>query len=179
MTENIGQKIRDIRTSIGLTQEELAERADLTKGFISQVENNLTSLSVESLLLILNAMDVAPSVFFSDAKKQVVFTENDYIDGYRDEVKEWKILIPGSMNHEMEPVLVTLAPGEQTEMEKEHFGEEFGFVLKGTVILHLGENTYKVRSGQSFFYSAHKHHFLKNEGRYEASVLWVSSPPSF
>lgn len=179
MLENIGQKIRDFRTMLGFTQEELAERADLTKGFISQVENNLTSLSVESLLLILKAMDLTPSAFFADTKKQVVFRDRDYVDGYREGVKAWKILIPGSMNHEMEPILVTLAPGEQTELEKEHFGEEFGYVLKGAVILHLGENKYKVRSGQSFFYTANKLHFLQNISKYEASILWISSPPSF
>ena len=45
----IGEKIRSLRLKLGLTQEELAERSDLTKGFISQLERDLTSPSVDSL----------------------------------------------------------------------------------------------------------------------------------
>lgn len=46
---DIGEKIKNLRIILGLTQEELAERAELTKGFISQVERNLTSPSIASL----------------------------------------------------------------------------------------------------------------------------------
>ena len=58
--------LEDSGASVVLTQEELASRADLTKGFISQVERNLTSLSVESLLAILDALDEKPSAFFNE-----------------------------------------------------------------------------------------------------------------
>ncbi|MDU5924926.1 MAG: helix-turn-helix transcriptional regulator, partial [Finegoldia magna] len=51
----IGDKIRSLRLKLGLTQEELAERSDLTKGFISQLERDLTSPSVDSLNYVLNA----------------------------------------------------------------------------------------------------------------------------
>ena len=46
---DIGEKIKNLRTILGLTQEELAERAELTKGFISQLERGLTSPSIISL----------------------------------------------------------------------------------------------------------------------------------
>ena len=43
---NIGEKIRELRIRNGLTQEELADRAELSKGFISQLERDLTSPSI-------------------------------------------------------------------------------------------------------------------------------------
>ena len=61
---SIGERIRMMRQAKSLTQEELASRAGLTKGFISQVERNLTSLSVESLLGILDALDQKASGLF-------------------------------------------------------------------------------------------------------------------
>ncbi len=53
----IGERIRNLRQLSNLTQEELAERANLTKGFISQIERDLTSISLDSFIQILRAMD--------------------------------------------------------------------------------------------------------------------------
>ena len=52
----IGDKIRSIRIAKGLTQEELANRCELSKGFISQVENDLTSPSIATLVDILEIL---------------------------------------------------------------------------------------------------------------------------
>ncbi|MFQ6079074.1 MAG: helix-turn-helix domain-containing protein, partial [Thermodesulfobacteriota bacterium] len=60
----IGERIRNLRQLSSLTQEELAERAELTKGFISQVERDRTSISLDSLVQILDALDENISDFF-------------------------------------------------------------------------------------------------------------------
>ena len=60
----IGERIRNLRQLSNLTQEELAERANLTKGFISQIERDLTSISLDSLIQILDALDENISDFF-------------------------------------------------------------------------------------------------------------------
>lgn len=60
---SIGQKIRRLRQVQQLTQEELAQRSELTKGFISQVERDLTSPSVATFLDILEALGVSPTTF--------------------------------------------------------------------------------------------------------------------
>ncbi|MBQ1821335.1 MAG: helix-turn-helix transcriptional regulator, partial [Clostridia bacterium] len=49
----IGRKLRRLRVKLGLTQEELAARTELTKGFISQLENDITSPSIATLIDIL------------------------------------------------------------------------------------------------------------------------------
>ena len=49
----IGEKIKRLRTKLGLTQEELAARTELSKGFISQLERDLTSPSIATLMDIL------------------------------------------------------------------------------------------------------------------------------
>ena len=61
----IGERIRNLRQSSSLTQEELAERAGLTKGFISQIERDLTSISLDSLVQLLEALDENISDFFT------------------------------------------------------------------------------------------------------------------
>ena len=67
---DIGEKIKNLRTILGLTQEELAERAELTKGFISQLERGLTSPSISSLEDVLEALGTNISDFFKEEKEE-------------------------------------------------------------------------------------------------------------
>ena len=62
----IGQRIKQLRVMKGLTQEELADRAELSKGFISQVERDLTSPSIATLMDILQCLGVSVSEFFTE-----------------------------------------------------------------------------------------------------------------
>ena len=75
----IGEKIKELRIERGLTQEELADRAELSKGFISQVERDLTSPSIATLEDIVISLGTDLTSFFSEKERpQVVFSEEDY-----------------------------------------------------------------------------------------------------
>lgn len=60
----IGELVREYRLSKKLTQQELAEKSDLSLPFVNLIENNKRNLSVDTLLKILTAMDIEPSDFF-------------------------------------------------------------------------------------------------------------------
>ena len=76
----IGERIRNLRQSSNLTQEELADRANLTKGFISQIERDLTSISLDSLAQILEALDENISDFFREtSEEKIVYREKDRV----------------------------------------------------------------------------------------------------
>ena len=177
---SIGERIRMIRQAKSLTQEELASRADLTKGFISQVERNITSLSVESLLAILHGLDQKASTFFDETfDEQIVFRKDDRVELDKEQAGTFEILVPAAQNRLMDPALAVLDPGEKTQEEEPHEGEEFGFVLTGGIEVTLGVKTYKVKKGECFYYKASKKHYLANRRKMRAVVLWVSSPPNF
>lgn len=177
---SIGERILMMRQAKSLTQEELASRAGLTKGFISQVERNLTSLSVESLLGILDALDQKASTFFEEGiDEKIVFGAEDRVALEREHVKKFQILVPAAQNRLMDPALLELGPGEKTEEEEPHEGEEFGFVMSGGIEVTLGVKTYKVRRGECFYFRASRKHYLANRRKMKALVLWVSSPPYF
>ena len=176
---DIGRKIKNLRIQKGLTQEELANRAELTKGFISQLERDLTSPSIATLTDILQCLGTNLADFFhEEQEEQVVFSKNDYfekVDGELNNRIQW--IIPNAQKNEMEPILLTLNAGGSTYPDNPHEGEEFGYVLKGSIILHIDSRKYTVKSGESFYYRAEKPHFL--ESKHGAVVLWVSTPPSF
>ncbi|HPB36599.1 MAG TPA: cupin domain-containing protein [Syntrophorhabdus sp.] len=177
---SVGERIKMLRQAKALTQEELATRAGLTKGFISQVERNLTSLSVESLIGILDALDEKPSRFFDGAfDEKIVFKLEDRVEMEIDDVNKFQILIPAAQNRLMDPALMELSVGEKTPIEEPHEGEEFGLVLGGSIDLILGGKVFKLKKGECFYFKANKKHHIENRRKNRALVLWVSSPPNF
>ncbi len=176
----IGERIRNLRQSSNLTQEELAERANLTKGFISQIERDLTSISLDSLAQILEALDENISDFFREASEEkIIYREKDRVAIEKEKIEKFELLVPGSTNRRLEPILLTLRKGEATPKEKPHEGEEFGYILQGRVNLRYGREILKLKKGECFYFSAEKEHWLQNTSSRSAEILWITSPPYF
>jgi len=177
----IGKKIKDLRMQKGLTQEELADRSELSKGFISQLERDLTSPSITTLVDILQCLGTNLEGFFaSSSPEQVVFKKTDYFEKKDIELKnEINWIIPNAQKNMMEPILLILEPGGSTYPDTPHEGEEFGYVLSGSITINIGNYSYKAKKGESFYYIASKSHYIVANGKYGAKIIWVSSPPSF
>ena len=176
----IGERIRNLRQLSNLTQEELAERANLTKGFISQIERDLTSISLDSLIQILAALDENISEFFQEPpQEKIVYRGNDRVAIEKEKIEKFELLVPGSTNRRLEPILLTLRQGQATPKEKPHEGEEFGLLLRGRVNLRFGKEILKLKKGECFYLSAEKEHWLHNSGSKGALILWISFSPSF
>lgn len=177
----IGNKIKELRIQKGLTQEELADRAELSKGFISQVERDLTSPSIATLVDILQCLGSDLKDFFQDeAFTQIVFKETDYFEKI-DETLHNKIewIIPNAQKNIMEPIRLTLAPGGSTYPDNPHEGEEFGYVLTGSISVHVGKKVYKAKKGEAFYFTPSSNHYITAGEKTGASLIWISSPPSF
>lgn len=176
----LGEKLKDLRLACELTQEELADRCELTKGYISQLENDLTSPSIATLIDILAALGTDIKEFFSDTEEveKYSFNKNEFIEKVTDEyVLNW--LVPNAQKNTMEPVHMVLKPNGSTDEDFPHEGEEFGYVIKGEIVLLIGKKRTKVKKGESFYYAANKVHQIINKTNKEAEFIWVSSPPSF
>ena len=126
----IGAKVKELRVQKGLTQEELADRTELSKGFISQLGRDLTSPSIATLMDILQALGTDLKDFFNEEpEEQIVFKESDYFEKLDEEYgnkTEW--IIPNAQKNIMEPIRLTLAPGGSTYTDNPHEGEEIGYI---------------------------------------------------
>ncbi|HCJ08267.1 MAG: cupin domain-containing protein [Lachnospiraceae bacterium] len=176
----IGYKIKTLRLAKNLTQEELADRAELSKGFISQLERDLTSPSIATLTDILQCLGTNLKDFFNDdEEEQIVFHKEDYFEKTDEELGntiEW--IIPNAQKNEMEPIRLTLAPNGSTYPDLPHEGEEFGYVLSGNIQIHIGNQVHKAKKGESFYFTPSGRHYIQ-AGKSGATLIWVSSPPSF
>ena len=121
---DIGNKLKQLRILKGLTQEELADRAELSKGYISQLERDLTSPSIATLMDILQCLGTSIGEFFNEEpEEQVVFGKSDYfekVDAESGCSVTW--IIPNAQKNRMEPILLTLEPGGSTCPDTPHEG---------------------------------------------------------
>lgn len=175
----IGNKIKSLRNLCQLTQEELADRCELTKGYISQLENDLTSPSISTLTDILSALGTSLHEFFKEEEEvQIVFTKEDYFEKESEGVKTiW--LVPNSQKNEMEPIICEILPECEVVLDMPHEGQEFGYVIEGQISLVYGNNKYMCKKGETFYFTTDKTHYLYNHTKKIAKVIWVSSPPNF
>ena len=178
---DIGSKIKRLRLENGLTQQELANRLELTKGYISQIERNISSPSLETFFSILEVLGTDPTAFFSRLKdEQVVHTEEDFYWQEDEELKHLiKWIVPNALKFEMEPIIIELEPGGKSKTDNPHEGEEFGYCLEGEITLVLNKTKHIVKKGQTFYYRANREHYLVNNTNKIAKILWISTPPMF
>ncbi|MGM9929538.1 MAG: helix-turn-helix domain-containing protein [Bacillus sp. (in: firmicutes)] len=174
----IGRKIKNLRLKKGLTQEELGERTDLSKGYISQLERDLSSPSIETFFHLLEVLGCSPRDFFSeeDHEQKVVYGEEDQT-GYEDEDRGYHIqwLVPESNEKEIEPVIITFEQqGEFKEFEPS-LSETFGYVLEGKVKVILGGRTYFAKAGESIYYHASDEHQVVNAYKGKSKLLLVAT----
>ncbi|MHA6258551.1 helix-turn-helix domain-containing protein [Sporosarcina sp. CAU 1771] len=174
----IGRKIKSLRLKKGLTQEELGERTDLTKGHISQLERDLNSPSIETLFALLEVLGTTPKDFFDNSKdsakivcssdEQTVFTDSQLKYSMR-----W--LVPRSNENNMEPVRITLENKGEFKTFEPSLSETFIYVLVGKVILELGDLKYTANEGDAIYYEASDNHQLFNAFEGTSEVILVAT----
>lgn len=172
----IGKKIKRLRLKKGLTQEELAERTDLTKGHISQLERDLNSPSIETLFALLEVLGTTPKDFFDEPKKNVkVVYKNDKQIVYADDELKYKIrwLVPRSNENEMDPVQIEFEQHGQFKQFEPSSAETFIYVQTGKINIEIGDTSYIASQGDAVYYDASEQHQVTNMNDGKTIILLV------
>ncbi|BGE82726.1 helix-turn-helix domain-containing protein [Staphylococcus petrasii] len=173
----IGTKLRNLRRQKNLTQEELAERTDLSKGYISQIESQHASPSMETFLNILEVLGTSPSDFFKEkSKEKVLYTKDDrtiYDEYDRGYILNW--LVTNSNEFEMEPLILSIKPGASYKHFEPSESDTFIYCLEGCVTLTLGKERYQAREEDVLYFRANEIHQLHNETENEVKILIVAT----
>jgi transcriptional regulator with XRE-family HTH domain len=180
--DTIGRLLNAWRLQKGLTLQQLADEIGVTAAFISQVENGKASPSIASLRSLAKALGHRVVDFFIDEliEDPMVLPESMWTDvdmpGWDATIRQM-VRIAG--NKQMQPFYTVIQPKKGSRELFAHPGEEFGVVLKGEMILTLGEQVCRVRALSSFYYSCLLPHSWRNEGEEDCVVVWAVSPPSW
>lgn len=178
----VGRRLRDLRRLRGLSLEIVAARANLSIGFISQVERGLSSPSLRVLATLADVFGVGIAALFDSDRQenspdQIVRREHE-----RAELKLWRsgiskqLLSPPGSDSRLNLFLIFLEPGASTGDELyTHDGEEGGVVLEGEMMLTVDSATMTLQKGDSFrFASRRPHRFSNSSLTSKAVVLWVN-----
>ncbi|MCJ8009791.1 helix-turn-helix domain-containing protein [Lederbergia wuyishanensis] len=174
----IGNKIKNLRLKKGLTQEELGERTDLSKGYISQLERDLSSPSIDTFFNILEVLGCTPKQFFDEEEREqkVVYREEDQTQ-YKDDEKGYEIkwFVPESNEMEMEPIWLTLEENGEFKEFEPSLSETFAYVMKGQIMIQLGKHTYYAKAGESVYFQASHQHQISNVHKGISELILVAT----
>jgi transcriptional regulator with XRE-family HTH domain len=164
----IGSKIRAIRNRKKITIAQMCEATGLSKGFISNVENNNTSPSIHTLQTIASFLKVPlPYLLLEkDQHMRVVRKDSRTITSYHDLKVEHLSSKAG-----LQMSIVEFPPGASMGEPNAHQGEECHLVLEGKLLAEQGEDSVIVEKGDSFSWNASVPHYAKNIGDGKAVVL--------
>ncbi|MEW6214756.1 MAG: helix-turn-helix domain-containing protein [Nitrospirota bacterium] len=177
-SSDIGTKIKELRTKIGMSQKELADRVGLTPSFISQLENNQISPSLNSFIQICNALGASLTEILEEKrsddsqwliKKEKIFSS---LSLNENGLKGFKIVKNGNITS----TLIVLEPYTRTE---KNFipveGTKLIYILKGNVSVVMEGKGETLRSGDSIYLKEEVPSLWKNEGGDKAELLLLCS----
>ncbi len=177
----LGQRIRERRQELSLSLRELAERVELTASFLSQVERDLTSPSIDSLRKISAALDV-PILYFlvePNGKSPVVRRDKRSKLTLPDSTTVYELLTP-DLNRQMEAFLAEREPGDEKIIEpSEQYTEEFIYVLQGQLEIQLGDEAYNLGPGDAIYFEGPMLRRLAAKGDVTLRFISVITPPIF
>jgi transcriptional regulator with XRE-family HTH domain len=179
----VGEKLRELRETKGLSLREMAGLTGFSTALLSQMENHLISPSLGTLIKISRALDIHLGYFFGEGpgepysivrkderKKVSRFASKDGVTyGY-----SYESLGFAKRDRHMEPFLVTLEPATVKSTKASiHEGEEFIFVLEGEMEVTLGNHTDILYPGDSIYYDSAIPHRVQCRKDKEAKILAV------
>lgn len=177
----LGKKIRDLRLRRGLTVQQLAEATGLSKGFISQVENNRTSPSLATLQDLARALETSVAYLVVE-EEQVPFVVRGvdrprlHVGGNTSRVE----VLSAQPKRNLELIVAELPPGVSAGDKRHyHHGEECVLCLEGRVSLTCGEHVIALEAGDSCHYDGRVPHAVENSGITSARVLIAMTPAAF
>ncbi len=174
----IGSHLRQLRTKRRLSLSQVAQAVGISVGFLSALERSQMSGSVGTLRKLARYYKTNILDFFdaNGASSRQVQPEQRKVlqagPGVRMELLAWG-------NAVMEPHLFRVAPQAGSGDAYTHEGEEFLFILRGSLIITLEQQEYRLKTGDSFYFESTTPHHWRNPGRSETRVLWVNTPPTF
>ncbi|WP_221563190.1 helix-turn-helix domain-containing protein [Alkalihalobacillus sp. TS-13] len=167
-SDSIGKQIKSLRKTSKMTLKELAGHTGVSISFLSQVERGKSSVTLESLKKIADALDVNPSFFFSENRVREKSAMEHVSFHYED-------LSCGIHDADFSPIMVTLKPGENKGSAFSHNGYEFLFVIEGKLTVEVEGDRIELGEHQPFMFNARKAHYWYNFSERDVKFLVVTS----
>lgn len=187
---SIGTSLRNERKRKGFTLKQLAEKANLSISFLSEIERDITPPSIGTLKRISNALGINMASLFGEpmgsTREPLVDTVlrkkswREIVYSSKSKIR-WYLLTSNIEKKNMEPLVAILEPGASSDDEGTAHpqGEEFVMVLVGEIELWVGSKRNILYEGDSLYFDATIPHRYLNLSNHNSMLLAISSPPGF
>jgi transcriptional regulator with XRE-family HTH domain len=175
---SIGPLFRKVRLQRGQLLSTVANAIGVSKGFLSNLERSRTGASISVMRKLAAYFDLNISDLFNPldgAGPQLRPRERKRLAGGPG--VQLELLASGKFA--MEPHLLRVAPGAGSGESHSHEGEEFLFVVRGRLDMLLAGEKFRLRTGDSFYFTSTTQHCWCNPGKTETLILWINTPPTY
>ena len=180
----IGERIKKKRNEKGFSLRELAGKVDLSASFLSQIEQGKASPSIENLKKIANYLEVKVSYLIEEEDESlgsfhIKKEDRKYVESI-DSKTSIALLTSSKIEKNMEPIMYEIKPGgESGRGFFNHNGEEFIYIIEGTLDIYIEDQLTTLNEGDSFYFKSSLNHRFKNNGKKLTKAIWVVTPPTF
>jgi transcriptional regulator with XRE-family HTH domain len=177
----ISNRIKERRREKNITVQELATRANVSKGLISQIENSRTIPSLIVLIDIIKSLDIDLNAFFKDIRHKgedlepIIKRKADYDHFEKEDAEGFayqRIFTRSIKNSTVDIVILELAPGSHRELVQTE-AYEYKYILSGDIEYQINDNSYLLNQGDSMLFDGRMPHTPKNKTDKPASMLIV------
>jgi transcriptional regulator with XRE-family HTH domain len=176
----LGGRQRHARLVAGFTLLELAQRAECSESLISKIERGSATPSLAMLHRLAVALNTNIAALTAEGSPNAGPILRQ---GERPVIRSGGLglerLVLPQRGGLLQANIHIIDPGEASDGQIEHTGEEMGYVLEGTVELQLGHERFILQPGDAFTFSSQVPHGYRNAGEVVARILWVNSPATF
>ncbi|MCF2626127.1 cupin domain-containing protein [Fusobacterium perfoetens] len=180
----IGERIKKKRNEKDFSLRELAAKVDLSASFLSQIEQGKASPSIENLKKIANYLEVKVSYLIEEEDESlgsfhIKKEDRKYVESI-DSKTSIALLTSSKIEKNMEPIMYEIKPGgESGRGFFNHNGEEFIYIIEGTLDIYIEDQLTTLNEGDSFYFKSSLNHRFKNNGKKLTKAIWVVTPPTF
>ena len=180
----IGERIKKKRNEKDFSLRELAAKVDLSASFLSQIEQGKASPSIENLKKIATYLEVKVSYLIEEEDESlgsfhIKKEDRKYVESI-DSKTSIALLTSSKIEKNMEPIMYEIKPGgESGRGFFNHNGEEFIYIIEGTLDIYIEDQLTTLNEGDSFYFKSSLNHRFKNNGKKLTKAIWVVTPPTF
>ena len=179
---NVGERVKQVREERELTLTDISQRTGLDVAFLEQIENGSIAPPLGTVIKLAKALDLKMGYFISGEEDMpyTIVRKNDrkVVSRYSSKKGQYygygyESLAPHKKDRHMEPFLISLEPSKTDEERSSHDGQEFIYVLEGTMEVRLGEEVHILEAGDSIYHDSTVPHLVKSHGSEVTRILAV------
>lgn len=180
--DNIGPRLKSLRTAKGLSQRKLAAIAGVSNATISLIEHGRTDPSMGLLKRILDGLDLSFADFFASSagSDDTFFYRRNELSEISSGPISYRQVGSDLSNSQLQILYERYRPGADTGQSMlSHDAEEGGIILQGRLEVTVGEQVQTLSAGDAYRFNSRLPHRFRNTGNEDCVIVSACTPPSF